>query len=394
MPEVNPEILTWARETAGLTREDAATKLGFRDVRKWTAVERLDVYESGQDEPSRSVLLNMSKQYHRPLLTFYLQKPPKKGDQGADFRTVSSDRSATDDAILDALIRDVRARQSMVRTVIEEEDEAGPLPFIGSHEMSDGGQAVAKALRSLLGVSRKNYYVQSNADAAFELLRAAAEEAGVFVVLKGNLGTHHTEIDTEVFRGFSIADEIAPFVVINEYDARPAWSFTLLHELVHLILGQTGISGARSGNRTEQFCDDVAGRFLLSNDNVRELTLDRASDVHHLAERISGFANRRNLSRTMVAYRAYRIDEISQSMYGSLARYFRQQWLNNRSNRRERQRSTNGGGDYYITRRHRMGNGLITLVRRMMAAEALPTTKAATVLGVKPHQVQSMVELG
>ena len=391
---MNPEILTWARETAGLTREDAATKLGFKDVRKWTAVERLDVYESGQDEPSRSVLLNMAKQYRRPLLTFYLPKPPRKGDRGADFRTISSDRSATDDAILDALIRDVRARQSMVRTVMVEEDEAGPLPFVGSHEMSDGRQAVVKSLRSLLGVSPKIYYAQSDADAAFELLRTATEETGVFVVLKGNLGTHHTEINTEVFRGFSIADEIAPFVVINEYDARPAWSFTLLHELVHIILGQTGISGARSGNNTERFCDDAAGRFLLRNNDVRELALGRASDMHHLAERISEFANRHNLSRTMVAYRAYRIREIDQPMYDRLARYFRRQWLNDRSGRRERQRSTNGGGDFYATRRHRTGNGLITLVGRMMAAETLPTTKAATVLGVKPHQVQSIVELG
>ena len=394
MPEVNPEMLTWARETAGLTREDAVAKLGFKDVRRRSAVERLDGYETGQDEPSRSVLLNMSNQYRRPLLSFYLPKPPRKGDRGADFRSASSDRSAKDDAILDALIRDVRARQSMVRAVMEEEDEAEPLPFIGSHEMSGGRPAVVKSLRRMLGVRRENYYAQPGADAAFELLRTATEEAGIFVVLKGNLGTHHTEIDTEVFRGFSIADKITPFVVINEYDARPAWSFTLLHELVHLVLGQTGISGARSDNGTERFCDDVAGRFLLLNNDVRELALGRARDIHHLAERISEFANGRNLSRTMVAYRAYRLDEINRPMYERLSRNFRRQWLNDRSNRRERQRRTSGGGDFYATRRHRIGNGLITLVRRMMAAEALPTTRAATVLGVKPHQVQNIVEHG
>ena len=42
MPEVNPEILTWARETAGLTREDAVARLGFSDARRRTALERLD----------------------------------------------------------------------------------------------------------------------------------------------------------------------------------------------------------------------------------------------------------------------------------------------------------------------------------------------------------------
>ena len=29
----------------------------------------------------------MSKQYHRPLLTFYLDRPPDTGDRGEDFRT-------------------------------------------------------------------------------------------------------------------------------------------------------------------------------------------------------------------------------------------------------------------------------------------------------------------
>ena len=394
MPKVNPEILTWARETAGLTREDAVARLGFSDARRRTAIERLDDYESGRDEPSRSVLLDMASQYRRPLLAFYLGKPPRKGDRGADFRSASSDRSARDDAILDALIRDVRARQSLVRAVLEEEGETRPFPFIGSHELTDKRPTVVRSLRSLLGVRRENYYAQPSADAAFGLLRTATEEAGIFVVLKGNLGTHHTELDTEVFRGLAVADKIAPFVVINEHDARPAWSFTLLHELVHLALGQTGTSGARSDNKTEQFCDDVAGRFLLHNKDVRELALDPSSDTHHLSERISEFANGRNLSRTMVAYRAYRIGEINRPMYESLSRDFRNQWLYGRSHRRERQRRTRGGGDFYATRRHRIGDGLITLVRRMMASEALSTTRAATVLGVKPHQVQSIVEHG
>ena len=348
--------------------------------------------ETGAIEPTRPMLVKMAKQYRRPLLTFYLSKPPRKGERGADFRTLPADRSAVDEAVLDALLRDVQARQRMVRAVLEDEDEAESLPFIGIRKMSDGSRAVLESMQSLLGVSRKDYYTQHDVDVAFGLLRTAVEEAGVFVLLKGNLGTHHTEIETETFRGFSIADEVAPFVVINEYDAGSAWSFTLLHELVHLILGQTGVSSSRTENKTERFCDDVAGRFLLRDRDVQELALERASDMDDLAEQIGEFANARNLSRTMVAYRAYRIGEISQPTYESLSRVFRGQWIASRTRRRERQRRT--GGDFYVTRRHRTGNGLISLVRRVMADGALPTTKAATVLGVKPHQVQSLLELG
>ncbi len=80
----------------------------------------------------------------------------------------------------------------------------------------------------------------------FELLRKKPEAAGVFVLLIGNLGNYLTTIDLEMFRGFALADEVAPFVIINDQDAKTAWSFTLLHELVHLWLGQTGVSGARA----------------------------------------------------------------------------------------------------------------------------------------------------
>ena len=88
MPKVNPDIMVWARETAGLTKKDAAKKLGFQDSTRSSAVEKLARIERGQKEPSRSQLTRMAAQYRRPLLSFYLSKPPRKGDRGVDFRTI------------------------------------------------------------------------------------------------------------------------------------------------------------------------------------------------------------------------------------------------------------------------------------------------------------------
>ena len=142
----------------------------------------------------------------------------------------------------------------MVRAVLEDEDEATPLPFVGAHQISDGRAAVLEALRELLGMDSSQYRAQTTASAAFDLLRRNAEEAGIYVLLKGDLGNHVTAIDARAFRGFSIADEVAPFVVINDQDARTAWSFTLLHETVHLLLGQAGVSGSYADNEVERFC--------------------------------------------------------------------------------------------------------------------------------------------
>ena len=57
MPAVNPEILVWARETAGLTLQDAAVKVGIRDARGVAAVDRLAALERGDGEPTRPILV-------------------------------------------------------------------------------------------------------------------------------------------------------------------------------------------------------------------------------------------------------------------------------------------------------------------------------------------------
>ena len=394
MPRVNPEIMVWARETAGLTQEEAARKLGFKDSGRSSAEEKLAAVECGRKEPSRPQLVRMAGRYHRPLLTFYLSKPPRQGDRGTDFRTLSADRSASDEARLDALVRDIKARQSMVRAVMEDEDEAELLPFVGSHRLGDGKAVILGSLRALIGVNLSTYRAQPDPSAAFALLRSRVEASGVFVTLKGDLGNYVTAIETTVFRGFSIADKVAPFVVINDQDARSSWSFTLLHETTHLLLGQTGVSGDYSENETERFCDDIAGDFLLPADAMDRLDFDDPRKFENILDRVSTFANESNVSRAVVAYKAYRSRLITEELYRQLGAVFRQQWREERDRNRTQASEQEGGPNYYVVRRHRLGDRIVGLVGRMMAADALSTSKAARILGVKSRQVQPLLHTG
>lgn len=104
------------------------------------------------------------------------------------------------EVLLDALLRDVHARQGLVRAALEEAEEAEPLAFVGSARIIDGVHAVVALMRGSLGVSLEDFRQQRTADDAFKLLRTAAETAGVFVLLMGNLGSHHTNIDARVFQ--------------------------------------------------------------------------------------------------------------------------------------------------------------------------------------------------
>lgn len=391
MPRVNPEILAWARKTAGLTPEDAVSKLTLNDARGVPAVDRLAALEDGTDEPTRVMLVKMAKKYRRPLLTFYLAAPPARGDRGEDFRTLPEAISPGSDALVDALIRDVRARQKMVQAIIENEDEFEPLQFVGSVDVDAGHTNVKAAIIDLLDLDINYFRGLNGPERAFSYLRELVEENGVFVLLIGNLGSYHSAIDLEVFRGFALADEYAPFIIINDADSKSAWSFTLLHEFTHLMLGQTGISGVNVERRIEKFCNDVAGEILLPSSELTQIDFEPGTDFENLKSIISDFARTRNVSSTMVAYNLLKNRRIGYGLWEQLRTSFRQDFLNSRNEQRVRGRETSGGPDYYVLRRQRIGNALIGFVERNLAGGEISTTKAGKVLGIKAKNVENLI---
>lgn len=393
MPTINPEILAWARQTAGLPLDDAARKIGFRDATGRTAVDRLAALEAGAESPSRAVLLKMAKQYRRPLLAFYLSHPPERGDRGQDFRTLPDAVDPSSDALVDALIRDIRARQQMVRSALED-DESAALLFVGSKRVGDGVAAVAADIKKTLRFDLSIFRQQSSPEAAFTVLRDSVESLGIFVLLIGNLGSHHSAIEPDIFRGFALADPVAPFVVVNDQDARAAWSFTLLHEVAHLWLGETGVSGGRSTQTIERFCNEVASELLLPSADVNPQDWNSvANDFDALQAKITSFARPLNLSYSLTAYRLFRSGLIDQETWEKCRTFFRDMWRKQRASAREQARESDSAGPtYYVVRRHRLGKALLSFVREKMDDGDLTPTKAAKILGVKPRTVSPLLQ--
>jgi Zn-dependent peptidase ImmA (M78 family) len=387
MPAVNPVVLEWARETAGLQLPDAAAKLQI------SSAQRLAEYEAGERQPSSPLLKKMAKTYRRPLITFYLSQPPIKGETGEDFRNLPQ-RETPNEPLVEALLRDVAARQAIVRSVLEDEEAEADreLAFIGSRSLDNGFRQVLSSIEQELGLDRAAYRAQGSADAAFAYLRNKAEAAGVFVLLIGNLGTWHTNLEVSAFRGFALADPVAPFVVINDQDAKSAWPFTLLHELAHLWIGATGVSGAWGDSRIERFCNDVASEFLLPAQELPALDVVQGMSIEDQAHKISEFAGERFVSRSLVAYRLFLAGRVDHGRWLELAELFRSEWRASRDAAKERARARDGGPNYYVVRRHRLGASILQLVDRALGAEIISPTRAAKVLGVKPRSVSTLLQ--
>jgi Zn-dependent peptidase ImmA (M78 family) len=391
MSAIQPNILVWARETAGLSLDDAAQALHLTPTRGRTGPQRLKEMEVGEEEPTRPIITKMAKIYRRPLLAFYLAEPPRQGDRGQDFRTLPDAERYNPE--LDALVRDVKARQGLIKSMLED-DEAQLLDFIGSVSMDVPAPTLAVRMVERLHFNLARFRATKTPDEAFAYLREVVEESGVYILLVGNLGSFHTNIPVDLFRGFALADPIAPVIVINDQDAKTAWSFTALHELVHLWLGQTGISGNDAENRIERYCNDVAGEFLLPTEDLRGFKPSPHRTMQQLAEDVARFAEAHRVSRAMVVYKLYRTGKIPKTTWAELDRHFREEWRAYKQREADKNKKKEGGPNYYIVRRHRMGTALLGLVRRSLDEGTITYTKASRVLGVKPRNVELLLRTG
>lgn len=391
MPSVNPAMLVWARQTSGLAVDKAAERAGIKEAFGRTGAERLTALEAGQENPTRTQIVDLAKAYRRPLLTFYMSKPPVESDRGEDFRTFSGPQPPDMEGLLDALLRDVRARHLVVQDVVADDEEAAPVSFVGSVSPKSGAVAVLKVLRRLIPITVTELRRERLPEAMFARLRKAVEALGVFVLLVGDLGNHITTIDTSVFRGYAIADTVAPFIVINDKDTKAAWSFTLLHEMAHLILGASGISGGTlAGSPVEQMCNQVASSFLLEDDELPEAARAiRDLSVDAVLPLLISFAEERKVSPDLVAYRLLRSGLITEAAWNEVRSALRERLEAIRRTRPEQK----GGGDFYKVRRQRLG-GLVDFARRALAQGSLTPSKAGLVLGVKPRMVQTLVGYG
>ena len=393
---INPAVLVWARETAGLSVEDAARRIGLSSGPRGNAADKLAAIESGERAPTRTQLARMASSYHRPLLSLYMAAPPRSADRGEDFRSLAMPAATEETARLDALVRDVRTRQSILRELIIEDEESERVACVGSLPITTPIAGAASAIRALLGVddTRASRQGLRAPEDLFAELRRRIEAAGIFVVMIGDLGNYRSAISASIFRGFAVADDRAPLIVINDQDAKAAWSFTLVHELVHIFVGSTGVSGAPTTieahtplARVERFCNDVAGEVLLPNTALR--AVGRLVTVEAVIATTEALSDAWKVSGAMAAYRLWRTGKADVGAYRQVVAMFAERWRLKRE--REKEQESDSGPSYYVVRRHRLGEALLTFVGRSLRADLVTHTTAAKLLGVRLGAVEPLL---
>jgi len=271
--EVNPELLQWAVERAG----DRGTNL-------YEQFPHLDDWERGEAQPTLKQLESFAKAAYVPIGYLFLSEPPEEKLPIPDLRTVGGrgvQRPSPD--LLDVVYLCQR-RQAWYQDYAETSGEE-PRPFVSSAKLSHSADRVASDMRQRLGFNVAERRQYRTWEEALRRFIEQAEEAGILVMVSGVVGSNNRRtLDPDEFRGFALADMLAPLVFINGADTKAAQMFTVAHELAHIWLGQsalsdTGPASSPSGN-VETWCNRVAAELLVPLAELRrELGADKPIDA-------------------------------------------------------------------------------------------------------------------
>lgn len=369
---IEPKLIVWARERAGLSEEALAKKMSVKP-------ERLRGWQTGDLPMTFGQVKKLAAKTHTPLGYLFATRVPEKTVPIADFRTFGDHDPAKEkpSGAMITTIYMMQRRQNWYRDYLMEAG-AAPVALVGrcdqKHGISEAAAAIRQAYRTDEGTGLSERYPSK--EEALKELFAATEDIGILTIRNGIVGNNtHRPLDVREFRGFALCDRHAPLIFINGKDARAAQIFTLAHELAHLCIEESGVSNLDAAtlddaNDTEQFCNKVAAELLLP----RASFLRRWNKEAELEHQIKHLAKSFNVSAQAVARRALDNGLISENRYWKFRKEEAQRALD---------RLAGSGGNFYATHRYRRSDRFAKAVIACAREGALSYREAHELLDIK-----------
>ncbi len=226
---IKPEILRWARKTAGLSIVEVSTRLKRTE-------QEIASWEEGLSAPTYSQLEKLAYLvYKRPLAIFFLPAPPEESIPRKEFRTLPDfdfGQLAPDTYFH---IRHAHAYQLVLKKLYGNNNNAKKHIWSDFQiDLSVNTQKQAVLIRQYLEIPLEKQIAWRDEDAALKHWRQVIEDAGVFVF--------KASFKQKDISGICLKDEQFPIIYLNNSTTKTRQIFSLLHELSHILLNVNGLS--------------------------------------------------------------------------------------------------------------------------------------------------------
>ncbi len=300
---ITTAVLDWTIAESGLSLAEIAKGVGVdeSDIQNWSSEDA---------KPSVTELKRLAKTLHRQLAVFLLPEVPESPHVQVQFRhPIGAERTRELTAEERRFLRRARRLQDAQSWLVSELDRERPdIPQVS---ISTASVSVSNSWRERFGISVETQLAWRSASVAFDAWRAAVDAAGV-TVLQLSMGTKSC-------RGFSLWDESAPLIAVNTAWTDEARSFTLFHELGHLLTRTDSACAsapvtARAGDSTERWCEEFSAGVLIPSRAL--VGVNRVDGLPALA----ALARRFKTSLRATALRLIEVGKASWSLYEEIPR--------------------------------------------------------------------------
>ncbi|MDI9348940.1 MAG: ImmA/IrrE family metallo-endopeptidase [Candidatus Symbiobacter sp.] len=369
LTSVQPAMLKWAREKANISVAEAASALKIPEstIMDW---------EQGNESPTWSQLEKLAYNlYKRPAAIFFFPEPPEIEIGTTEFRSMPGrDLELLDrDTIL--LIRKARAWQIALEELYDgHSPSAHPIWKEMSLSVNQSVISQAEILRQKIFFGINAEIKWSKSDLALKVWRKAVENCGVFVF--------KNPFKQKDISGFCLEHEEFPVIVLNNSTSFSRQIFSLLHELVHVVLRRNAICSLNesiiddlleSDREIEIFCNAVAANILVPQKEFLEKisTINKANLISE--NFIQEMANHYAVSRRVILRRLLDLNYVDKAFYNEKSDAWDKQL---------RPKSENLGGNYYSTQNSYLSQKFLQDVFSRYARSLLSREDASELIGI------------
>lgn len=254
--EIKKEIYHWALEESQKEYEEIINRF-----------PKIDAWIKGDNNPTFKQLQDFADFLKIPLGYLFLKEPPEINIMEAEFRSINNQLPNMSKNLQDTItamdmkrnwMSDYRKNLGWDKlTVIEKFDRQKNGTI--SHD--------ASLAKELLGLKENWYTTVNDYGMAYNFLKNKMEDKGILVMQNGVVGNNtRRKLEINEFRAFMLYDDIAPIIFINNNDSQGGKIFSLVHEFIHVLLGQENLfleDELYSIKENERYINRLTGELLM-----------------------------------------------------------------------------------------------------------------------------------
>lgn len=358
---INPERLAWCCDDYDITLGDLASELNI-------ALASLERVMNGEDGITFNQLRKIADYFGRGVL-FFLESGPVDATRvhTPQFRTLANQKPELS-ITLKKLIERVERQRAVYISLLEDLDETEQLRFNPPELPRKRPHEAARIARQWLNLADEN---------DFDSYREAVEAQGVLVFRSNGYNGKWQIPKQSPVLGFTLYNPVCPVIVIKKQSSVAQQSFTLMHEMGHLLLHKTSSiddeHDFQSHQGGERDANAFAGHLLVPDDFLTSIRdVERPQNVSLFDNWLAPQRKAWGVSSEVILRRLLDAGRLPQNLYTDY-----RQW---RAKLPTRETPTGTRQYRYREPKHVFGDAFVRTVLSALDSRHITLAKASTYL--------------